>query len=58
MKDLEKKVVIWSIDDFNTLGLLRELGPFNIDLTFLIKGRAGYASKSKFCSKFIETNTL
>lgn len=58
MKDLENKVVIWSIDDFNTLGLLRELGPFNIDLTFLIKGRAGYASKSKFCSKFIETNTL
>ena len=52
------KVIIWSIDDFNTLGLLRELGPYDIDLTFLIKGKASYAAKSKYCSHFVETDTI
>lgn len=58
MKMSNVKVVIWSIDDFNTLGLLRELGPFDIDLTFLIKGKANYAAKSIYCSSYIETETI
>lgn len=52
------KVIIWSVDDFNTLGLLRELGPYVTDLTFLIKGKASFASKSKYCSHFVETKTI
>ncbi len=55
---IENKVIIWSVDDFNTLGLLRELGPFDIDLTFLIKGKASFAAKSKYCKNFIETDTI
>lgn len=58
MNRSEFKVVIWSIDDFNTLGLLRELGPFNLDLTFLIKGKADFAAKSKYCKQFVETDTI
>jgi len=58
VEKVENKVVIWSVDDFNTLGLLRELGPFNIDLTFLIKGKADFAARSKYCKDYIETDTI
>lgn len=58
MEKIKNKIIIWSIDDFNTLGLLRELGPYVDDLFFLIKGKAGYASKSKYCKKYIETETI
>ena len=58
MKRIENKVIIWSVDDFNTLGLLRELGPFNLDVFFLIKGKANFAAKSKFCKSYVETETI
>lgn len=58
MEVINNKVFVWSIDDFNTLGLMRELGQFNLDMTFLIKGKAGIATKSKFCKKYIETDTI
>lgn len=54
-----KKVVIWGVDDYNTLGLFRELGPFGYDITFLIfLGIKKCATKSKYCNKYIETPTL
>lgn len=58
VKKIDEKVIIWSIDDFNTLGLLREVGPYCKNLLFLIKGKAGFASKSKYCSHFVETETI
>jgi predicted ATP-grasp superfamily ATP-dependent carboligase len=48
---IKHKVIIWGGDDFNTLGLLRELSKPEIDLFFLIRGKRSYASKSKYCIK-------
>lgn len=54
-----RKVVIWGVDDYNTLGLFRELGPFGYDITFLVfLGINNCATKSKYCNKYIETPTL
>lgn len=58
MKIIENKVIVWSIDDFNTLGLMRELGNADLDMLFLVKGRAGFAVKSKYCKNYIETPTI
>lgn len=58
MRLLKNKVIVWSIDDFNTLGLMRELGQFDIDLLFLIFGRAGFASNSKYCKQYVETSSI
>lgn len=38
MKKIENKVIVWSIDDFNTLGLMRELGNTDLNMLFLVKG--------------------
>ena len=58
MKTIKNPVIVWSIDDFNTLGLMRELGQSGLDLFFLIKGKAGYASKSKYCVNYAETESI
>jgi len=57
-KIINNKVIIWGPDDFNTLGLLRQLGSAGIDIFFLIKGKEGYASKSIYCTKFKTTSTF
>lgn len=54
---LKNKVIIWASDDFNSLGLLRELGEHKVDLFFLIKGKRGYAAESKYCVNCKETRT-
>jgi len=46
MGKVENKIIVWSIDDFNTLGLMRELGNAELDMLFLVKGHAGFAVKS------------
>ena len=54
-----KKVVIWGVDDYNTLGLFRELGKFDLDITFLVfQGVRNCATLSKYCKKYVETPTL
>ena len=58
MNTINNKVIVWSIDDFNTLGLMRELGQSNLDLLFLVKGQAGFACKSKYCKKYKETESI
>lgn len=58
MEKVENKVIVWSIDDFNTLGLMRELGNAELDMLFLIKGNAGIAASSKYCKKYIETASI
>ena len=58
MTRVENKVIVWSIDDFNTLGLMRELGNADLDMLFLIKGHAGMAARSKYCKAYVETPTI
>ena len=58
MEKVENKIIVWSIDDFNTLGLMRELGNAELDMLFLVKGHAGFAVKSKYCKKHVETPTI
>lgn len=58
MEKVENKIIVWSIDDFNTLGLMRELGNAELDMLFLIKGRAGLAASSKYCKEYIETDSI
>lgn len=58
MEKIQNPVIVWSIDDFNTLGLMRELGQNGLNLIFLIKGKAGYASKSRYCTNFVETESI
>ena len=52
------RVILWGADDFNMLGLLRELGSEGFDLFFIIKGKAGCAAKSKYCTNYIEINSI
>lgn len=58
MRKVNNIVIIWSIDDFNTLGLIRQLGNKGLNLLFLIKGSVNFAAKSKYCEKYIETKTV
>lgn len=58
MTKINNKVIVWSIDDFNTLGLMRELGNSELDLLFLVKGKAGFACRSKYCKEYYETETI
>lgn len=58
MEKIKNPVIVWSIDDFNTLGLMRELGQNGLNLIFLIKGKAGYASKSRYCTNFVEKESI
>ena len=58
MEKVENKIIVWSIDDFNTLGLMRELGNAELDMLFLIKGRAGLAASSKYCKEYVETDSI
>ena len=58
MSIIRNKIIIWGTDDFNTLGILRQFGQHNLDVLFLIKGKAGISTKSKFCRNFIETSTI
>lgn len=58
MEKIKNPVIVWSIDDFNTLGLMRELGQNGLNLIFLIKGKAGYASKSRYCKNFVEKESI
>ena len=54
---IQNKVILWGADDFNMLGLLRELGKHGVEIFFLIKGKKGYAAQSKYCVKCWETRT-
>lgn len=58
MANICNKVIIWGADNFNTLGLLRQLGNSNLDIIFLIKGNVGIATKSKYCTSYITTANL
>lgn len=57
-KQINHTVIIWGADDFNTLGLLRQLNRPEINLFFLVRGEYSYASKSKYCTKSHSTKNL
>lgn len=51
--------IIWAIDDFNALSLIRQLGQCdNANILFLIIGKKKYAYKSKYVTKYVETKNL
>lgn len=50
MDKLQATVIIWGNDNYNVLGLLRQLTPFVDEVIFLANYKAnGCASKSKYC---------
>lgn len=55
-----RKVIIWGVDDYNTLGLYRQLGKCdNIDITFLIfQGVNNCATRSKYCTNYYVISSL
>lgn len=54
-----KKIIIWGVDDYNVLGLFRELGGKGCDITFMVfQGVRHCASLSKYCTQLVETPTL
>ncbi len=58
METIKNKVIVWGVDGFNTLAMLRQLGQGNPDMLFLIKGKADYAAKSKYCKEYVETESI
>ena len=54
-----KKVIIWGVDDYNVLGLFRELRGKGCDITFMVfQGVRNCASLSKYCTHLVKTPTL
>lgn len=51
----KRKIIIWGVDDYNTLALIRQVGQGEFNIHFLIVGKAKYAAKSKYCSSFTES---
>lgn len=51
--------IVWAIDDFNAMALMRQLGQCkDASILFLIIGSKKYAYKSKYCTNFFETKDL
>lgn len=49
---IKNKVIVFGRDNYNTLGLARQLGEENLDLLFLMPGEIQHcATKSKYCQK-------
>lgn len=55
---VNNKVIIWASDDFNALGLLRQLVPAGINVLFLVKGKPSYASKSVYNRNMEVTSSI
>lgn len=55
---IPNKVIIWGIDNFNTLGLLRQFNN-EADLFLLVYGkRTGCATSSKYCKDLAQAQTI
>ncbi len=54
----ENRVVVFGPDNYNTLGLLRSLGKYDMDLIFLVRGKRGCVTAvSKYCRNIHEAVT-
>lgn len=53
---MKPKVIIWGADNYNALGLLRQLSVADFEVVFLMNGKsASCATKSKYCKSLIKT---
>lgn len=51
---LKNKIIVFGRDNYNTLGLARQLGNENLDLLFLMPGGVNHcATESKYCKNII-----
>lgn len=57
MDTVKNKIIIWGIDDVNTLGLVREVGEAGLDFLFLLKGKKAAAARSKYIKKIHQINS-
>lgn len=51
-------MIIWGVDDYNTLALIRQIGQGDYYIHFLVVGKARYAAKSKYCSSYTESQNV
>lgn len=59
MEKLRATVVIWGNDNYNVLGLLRQLTPFVENVLFLVNSKTSHcATKSKYCKKYKVVKTI
>lgn len=49
---IDNKVIVWGVDDYNTLALIRQVGQGTKNIFFLLKGKPRYAAFSKYCSEY------
>lgn len=57
MIPMNNKIIIWGIDDVNTLGLVREIGEAGLDFLFLLKGKKAATSRSKYIKEIHQVNS-
>ena len=58
---VKNKVIVFGRDNYNTLGLARQLGNENLDLMFLMPGGINHcATESKYCRniKHVKDNEM
>lgn len=55
---MNNKVIIWGVDDYNTLALIRQVGQLACDVHFLVIGKAKYAAYSKYCTLYVESSNI
>ena len=51
------KVIIWATDNYNSLALLRQISQANVQIDFIINGKAGCTIRSKYIQKWVETSS-
>lgn len=56
---VQNKIIIWGVDDYNVLGLYRQLGGRGLDILFLIfQGLKHCAVVSKYCTSYHAETSL
>lgn len=56
---IPNKIIIWGVDDYNVMGLYRQLGKCNLDITFLVfQGLRNCATASKYCINYHISETI
>ena len=55
---MKRKVIIWGVDDYNVLGLYRQLKDIYNTTFIVFQGVRYCASLSKYCTKLVQLSTL
>lgn len=57
--EITRKVVIWANDNYNALGILRQLVPYGVNVYFIVNNRTKFcATKSKYCHNYRIAKTI